>query len=359
MINERRLVDLFLKYVQIDSESRKEENFREVLEQDLRELGMEVTVDEAGNLFFALDGDEKAEPLLFTAHMDTVVPGQSIRPVMENGVIKSGGDTVLGGDDKSGIAAIVEAIRVMKEEKIPHRRVEVLFTVEEEIGLNGSRAADLGQVRSRYSIAMDGCGPMDEIVVNGAGQANVEIEITGVAAHAGNSPEKGVSAVIAAADAVSAMKLLKVDEETTANIGTVTANSPANIVCSHIRMLGEVRSRDNEKLERQLEHMRSCVEQACRKHGASFQFRAYRIYEGYRVEDEAFLAILRAAYEKLGVTPKYGVTMVGSDSNILNQRGLKAVVLPTGMTNPHALTEQLAVKDLVFTAELVLELIRL
>ena len=105
--------------------------------------------------------------------------------------------------------------------------------------------------------------------------------------------------------------------------------------------------------------MRSCVVQACRKHGASFQFRADRIYEGYRVEDEAFLAILRAAYEKLGVTPKYGVTMVGSDSNILNQGGLKAVVLPTGMTNPHALTEQLAVKDLVFTAELVLELVRL
>ena len=129
MINERRLVDLFLKYVQIDSESRKEENFREVLEQDLRELGMDVTADEAGNLFFALDGDEKAEPLLFTAHMDTVVPGQSIRPVMENGVIKSGGDTVLGGDDKSGIAAIVEAIQVMKEEGVS-------FVVNADVGRN-------------------------------------------------------------------------------------------------------------------------------------------------------------------------------------------------------------------------------
>ena len=359
MINEKRLVDSFLRYVQIDSESGQEGEFAAALQNELKEMGIEARKDEAGNLFFALNGDESAEPLLFTAHMDTVVPGKGIVPELKDGLITSGGTTVLGGDDKSGIAALIEAVRVMQEEGIPHRRVEVLFTVEEEIGLNGSRKSDLSQVKSKYSIALDGCGPMDEIVVNGAGQANVQIDIMGVAAHAGNSPEKGVSAVIAAADAVSAMKLLKVDEETTANIGTVTADSPSNIVCSHIRMLGEVRSRNPRKLEDQLEHMRSYVEAACRKHGATFEFQANRIYEGYLVEDEAFLGLLRAAYEKMGMSPRYGVTMVGSDSNVLNQRGLKAVVIPTGMTNPHALSEQLAVKDLVFTAELVLELIRL
>lgn len=146
---------------------------------------------------------------------------------------------------------------------------------------------------------------------------------------------------MAAADAVSSMRLLKIDEETTANIGSIMADNPTNIVCSHVKMAAEVRSRSKEKLDRQVRHMRDCVENACKKHGAGFRFDTTYPYASFRVEDEAFLGLVRSAYERMGVQCKCGATMVGSDSNILNEKGIVSIVVPTGMTNPHALTEQI------------------
>lgn len=360
MINEKRLLERFLEYIQIDSESGGEGAFAGRLKEEFGKMGIAAAQDRAGehagNLFVSIPGNEEQEPLLFTAHMDTVVPGRGICPKIQDGLIFSGGDTILGGDDKSGIAAVMEAVQVITERGLDHRPIEILFTVQEETGLNGSRGADLSAVRSRYSLAVDGCGPMDEIVTVGAGQANIGIEITGRAAHAGNSPEQGVSAIMAAADAVSSMRLLKIDEETTANIGSIMADNPTNIVCSHVKMAAEVRSRSKEKLDRQVRHMRDCVENACKKHGAGFRFDTTYPYASFRVEDEAFLGLVRSAYERMGVQCKCGATMVGSDSNILNEKGIISIVIPTGMTNPHALTEQISVEDLKFTAGLMLEL---
>lgn len=361
MIQKQRLIERFLDYITIDSESGNERAFADRLLADVKALGWEMTEDGAGentgNLYGFIPGESGAEPLLLTAHMDTVVPGTGICPVIREGVIYSKGNTILGGDDKSGIAAILEALEVMKENGRLHRPVELLFTVQEETGLTGSRNADTSRIKSRYSVAVDGCGKMDEIIVNGAGQGNITIDFRGVAAHAGNSPEQGVSAIMAAADAVSAMRLLKIDEETTANIGSFVAENPTNIVCSHTLLKGEVRSRKKEKLEQQIAHMRACVEQACKKYGAAASFDVTYPYESYEVRDEAFLGMVRAAYEKAGILCRDGATMVGSDSNILNQRGIASIVIPTGMTNPHALTEQIAVADMERTAEVILHMI--
>lgn len=360
MINEKRLLDRFLEYIQIDSESGGEREFADRLKKDFQKMGLEAAEDRAGehtgNLFVSIPGREGEEPLLFTAHMDTVVPGRGITPKIEDGVIRSQGDTVLGGDDKSGIAAVMEAVQVITEKGLAHRPIEILFTVQEEIGLIGSGNADLSGIKARYSLAVDGCGPMDEMVTVGAGQASIAIEITGRAAHAGNSPELGVSAIMAAADAISSMKLLKIDEETTANIGSIMADNPTNIVCSYVKMAAEVRSRSKEKLAAQVTHMKDCVENACRKHGAEYKFDTVYPYESYQVEDEVLLGLVQKAYEDMGVRCKSSATMVGSDSNTLNQKGIVSIVVSTGMTNPHALTEQIAVKDLAFTAGVMLRL---
>ena len=365
MINTKRLLDTFYDYVKIDSETGDEKEFAEHLVTELEALGLEVSGDDSGkgansttnNVFAYLAGDEALEPILFTAHMDTVIPGRGIEPYEEDGVIRSKGNTVLGADDKSGIAALVEAVRVIKEQNLHCRPVEFLFTVREESSLGGSRHADLSRIRSRNSIAMDGCGPMDEIVTRGSGQISMQAEIIGQASHAGGYPEKGISAIMVAAEAISNMKLLRVDEETTANIGSVNTNNPTNIVCDRLTLAAETRSRNAGKLEAQAAHMRDCLQKACDKYGAALHYEQTELYSSFDIPDEhPFVCFLKEKYRNLGVEAKTASTAVGSDSNILNTKGFTAVVIPTGMTTPHTKQESVKVEDLEFTAKLALEI---
>lgn len=363
MIKRDRLVDTFLDYVRIDSESRKEGKFAQRLLRDLEELGIRTWVDrvgeiidsDSGNIYAFIEGDPKLEPILFTAHMDTVVPGIGIEPYIDGDVIKSKGDTILGSDDKSGIAALMEALRVIKEQKLTCRPVELLFTICEEIGLMGSDRADLSRFKARYSVAVDGCGAMNEIVTRGSGQIRIEVDIIGKAVHAGACPEKGVSAIRVAAEAISNMKLFRIDHETTANIGMLSSENPTNIVSDHVHFLAEARSGSPEKLMLQGEHMRECLQNACDKYGAQFTCEINPSYPSYCVpENEWIVEKLKEKYKQIGIETKTTFTSVGSDSNILNCQGICSVVIPTGMTNPHALDEQIRIEDLVTTAQLLL-----
>ena len=365
MINKERLLNTFLDYVRIDSESTHEGAMAARIAADLEALGCLIYQDnsqsktgsETGNLYCTLPGTAQGEPLVFSAHMDTVVPGVGVEPVIENGVIRSKGDTILGGDDKSGVAAVVEAMRTIVEKNIPHPTIQAVFTVCEEIGLKGSQAAEFDKLAGKKVVVLDSGGDAGSIIVGAPGQYKINASILGRRAHAGVAPEEGISAIQVAAEAISNMKLLRIDEETTANIGSISANYATNIVPERLELVAEARSRNDDKLEAQVKHMVDCLQAACDKYGATLETKLTKAYSGYSYsgEDELVKAVM-AACEKVGLEPKLGTSGGGSDANVFNGNGFKAVNLGTGMAKVHTTQEEITVKNLEDIAALVLAL---
>lgn len=363
MINKERLLKTFLEYVQIDSESTHEGAIAARITQDLKAIGCRVFVDdsgektgsETGNLYCTLPGNTDGEPILFAAHMDTVVPGVGVKPIIEDGVIRSSGDTVLGGDDKSGIAAIVEALRTIVEQNLPHPTIEALFTVCEEVGLRGSRHMDYSKVTAKKAAVLDSSGDAGKIITAAPGQYKLNAAVIGRRAHAGVAPEEGISAVQVLCEAVSNMKLLRIDEETTANIGTISAQYATNIVPERAELVGECRSRRDDKLEAQGRHMMDCLQAACDKYGAALEGGLTHAYSAYSYsEEDPFVQELVAACRKAGLEPSLAASGGGSDANNMSANGLKALVLGTGMTKVHTVQEEITVRNLENTAALVL-----
>lgn len=366
MIQNERLLHTFLDYVRIDSESTREGAMAARIATDLKAIGCQIYVDdsgprtgsETGNLYCTLPGTMPGEPLLLSAHMDTVTPGNGVDPVVENGIIRSRGDTVLGGDDKSGVAAIVEAMRTVVEQGLPHPTIEAVFTVAEEIGLQGSLHLDYDRITARRAAVLDSSGPAGTIVISAPGQYKLSATVLGRRAHAGVAPEEGISAVQVLCDAVSRMKLLRIDQETTANIGTISATSATNIVPDRARLEAEARSRSDEKLEAQVRHMMDCLQTACDRFGASLEGGPTKIYSAYAFSpDDPFVADVAAACRRAGLEPRLTASGGGSDANHMNANGIQALVLGTGMHKVHTTSEELAVRDLEETAALVLALI--
>lgn len=366
MINKERLLNTFLDYVRIDSESRDEKAMAERLCADLAAIGCEIYVDNTmdktgsntGNVYATLPGTAPGEPILLCAHMDTVVPGVGVEPVVEDGIIRSKGDTILGADDKSGVAAIVEGLRAVVEQNISHPTVEVVFTVCEEIGLYGSKYMDYSRLTAKKAAVLD-AGLPGVIVSAGPGQYKIEAAVIGRKAHAGSAPEKGVSAIQVLCEAISNMKQLRIDPETTANIGSIHADYPTNIVAERATMKAECRSRDPEKLEKQAKHMEDCLHLACEKYGAALELERTKVYDSYRHdENDPFIQQMSAAMTRVGLTPKLRAGGGGSDVNNMCPHGITALMVGTGMAKVHTTQEQIAVADLESTASLVLELIK-
>lgn len=367
-MNTQRLVDTFLKYVQIDSESFSELEMANAVMADLAELGFEVHMDDcgknfgsnAGNVYGTLKGDESKEPLLFSAHMDTVKPGKGVKPVIENGVIRSDGTTILGGDDKSGIVSVIEAVRMIKEQELNHPTIEVVFTICEEVGLLGSKNLDYSRITAKKAVVLDSGGDAGTILNAAPGQIKIDGWFVGKGAHAGVAPETGISAVQIAAEAVSNMKLLRIDEETTANVGTMSAEYATNIVPEKVRFIAEARSRNDEKLAAQKAHMVKCIEDACAKFGGSWEGAVNDSYYAYHVEsDDEWMAHIVKACETIGLPVVIKASGGGSDANNMNRNGIKALVLGTGMTKVHSVNEEITIKNLEDTTRLCLQLIQM
>lgn len=366
MIKKERLLANFLSYVQIDSETLNERAMGERLVANMRAMGLEVVTDRAGetfgsngfNVFARLEGSLAGEPILLSAHMDTVVPGNGIVPIVEDGVIRSSGDTILGGDDKSGICAILEAVQTVIENNIPHRTVELLFTIGEEGGMHGIKAFDTSTLVSKRAYVFDSSGDAGKIIVEAPGQIKIFADVIGKSAHAGLAPEEGISSIIVAAKAISRMNLLRIDHETTCNIGTIKAEYATNIVPERTRIIAEVRSRNLDKLNAQAAHIRDCLQEACDEAGAKLSCELKTNYVSYRVpvESETVRQAILAA-ERIGRAAKTTQGGGGSDANILNGKGIEAIVLATGMTKVHTTNETLEVKNLEDTARWALELL--
>src|ERR687886_266439 len=274
MINEERIKNLLLELVQIDSVSREEREVAQRIKAYCEELGAEVFIDDAGSKVGGNTGNviarfpgtiAPAEPIMMSAHMDTVVPGRGVKPIVEGDIIRTDGSTVLGGDDKSGCAVIIETIRCLQEQNIPHAPIDAVFSICEEVGLLGAKHVDTSRLRARYGLVFDSDDP-GFLFTRGPSANHFEFRIHGLESHAGVAPEEGISAIKIAAEGLANMKLGRIDQETTANIGQIEGGMATNIIPNLCVLKGEARSHSEKKLEAQTEHMKKCLEDAAAKY---------------------------------------------------------------------------------------------
>jgi tripeptide aminopeptidase len=321
-------------------------------------MGLAVEEDGMHNLLARLPGT--GAPLLLNAHLDSVAPCRGVRPLVADGFVRSSGDTVLGADDLAGVAAILEGARTTLERAAPHRAAEILFTVQEEIGLRGAAAFDSGKLQAREGFTLDSGGDFGGITIGAPSQDSLYILVSGRAAHAGVAPEQGINAITVAARAVAAMPLGRIDDETTANIGSIKGGEATNIVPARVEMWGEARSHDQKKLVGQIKAMVAALEDAARELGASVQIEVTHKYDTYRLaEDTPIIQRATEALREMGIAPRFEISGGGSDVNVFAQRGLSIANLSVGYRAIHSTDEHIAVADLNQAAELVARLLAL
>ncbi|MBK6910060.1 MAG: M20/M25/M40 family metallo-hydrolase [bacterium] len=370
------MVNLFCQLVQIDSPSKQEANVADFIEKLLAPLGVKMWRDDAGakiggncgNLHVRMPArGSNAPAVLFSSHMDTVMPGLGIKPRIDGDIIRSDGTTVLGADDKAGVTAILELLQCLHESDMPHGPVEVIFDVAEEIGLMGCFQVDLSQVKAKYAIVLDG-EEMDQIIYKAPSANRMFYEIEGVAAHAGMCPERGISAIEVFAEAVSNMPLGRIDPETTANVGTIEAGRATNIVCEKLTSRAEARSHSTDKLESQTRAMSKALHDAVAKFERVIDGKPRRavLTETIKREftamdislDSLPYRVVHEAGQLVGLAMKPAAIGGGTNANVYNEKGLPAVVIGCGMCQEHTTSEHLKIDDLTKAAELCLAILK-
>lgn len=371
MIDSERIRREFGRLAAFDSESFAEGDVKEYLKHRLTDLGLSVEEDDAwktlghgnpksaGNLYAFLKGDKPGEPILFCAHMDTVSPGRNKRPVWHSdGRVTSDGTTVLGADDLSGITAVLEALTVIREDGIGHPDLEVIFSVAEEPFCRGISAFDFSKVKSKIAYVPDLEGPVGTAAVRAPTVLMLDIQIDGRAAHSGFSPEKGINALSAAAAALARTDTGRVDPDTTVNFGLIEGGTGRNIVPASVRIQGEIRSLIHEKALERAGVIREIFLEEAEKRGGSLRFSAEEAIRAYDVPaDEPVCRYFRQALADLGrEPPDFVTTLGGSDANVLNLHGIRAIVTASAMENVHTTAEYTSIGGLVRSAELILRL---
>jgi tripeptide aminopeptidase len=371
-INRERLAATFTELCQISSPSRREGAVATYLKRAFTALGADAvyeddsaarTGSECGNLIVRFDGNRPdQEGLFFSCHMDTVEPAMGIEVVRTGDLFTSKGDTVLGGDDKTGIAAVLELLTLLKEHKTPHPTLEVVVTTCEEIGLLGAKYLEYGKLQTKFGYALDSTG--NNHVVVGAPAANkIKIEINGLAAHAGLCPEAGINALALAAQALSAIRMGRLDDESTCNFGMIQGGVATNIVPEHVVLRGEVRSHSPAKLVRYTDELFAVFQKVAadwQGNPATGEKRpsvTIDIVDDYPplaiAEDAPVLLRIKKAAAACGKQLRYIVAGGGSDANIFNGFGLPTAIVATGMNKVHTVNEQLDLNDLVNLTELL------
>ena len=370
MIRQDRLIEEFMELVKVDSETGHEEEIAVVLKKKFGDLGLQVVEDDskertghgAGNLIVTMEATAggTAPKLFFTCHMDTVTPGKGIKPVLhEDGWITSDGTTILGSDDKAGLAVLLEAIKVLQEENIAHGQIQFVITAGEESGLLGARCMDPKYLDADLGYAIDSNGEIGAIAVAAPTQAKMKMKIYGKSAHAGVNPEDGISAIQVASKAISRMKLGRLDHETTANIGKFAGGGATNVVCDYVELDAEARSIVQDKVERQIEHMREALESAVKECGATCEFISEIVYPAFNFgEQDEVVQLAQRAIAGMGLSSRTFHSGGGSDANIFNGMGVPTVNLALGYEHIHTTKERIRADDMAKAAEMVISIIR-
>ena len=272
--------------------------------------------------------------------------------------IRSTGSTVLGADDKSALAQILEALAVLQERALPHGDIEIVFTSAEEKGLHGARNLDFGKIRSRFALVLDSGGSVGKLVVAAPTQVSYEMRITGRPAHAGIEPEKGISAIRVAAEIISAVPDGRISPETTANIGMISGGTATNVVSKEVVIHGELRSHDNKVLQNTRKAIVDTARKIAKKNKAGMHITEREEYQSFKIgEDDRFLKFMDSVVKGCGIKPVHTITGGGSDANIFNKQGVKTINMSTGMQEVHSHKEYILLRDLYKGSLLVLKAI--
>ncbi len=376
MINKNRLAKRFKHLVQIDSVSTEEKTIAVAIQKMVESLGAKTVFDDSaaktgsncGNLIIYFPGNVNVAPLLFSGHMDTVEPGKGVKPTLTDGIFTSDGTTILGADDKSAIAIYIEILETLNEKNISHGPIEIVLSTCEEIGLMGAKNLDYSLVSATFGYVLDSADT-EGIVVRAPAANRIEINIHGKDAHAGAKPEEGINAIVLAGKAIAGLNLGRIDHETTCNIGIIEGGIATNIVPSLVNIKGEVRSHDEKKLKK-------CTDDIVRAFTdviETYKKEASAVGDLPRVdvqvendfprthvpEDHPVVALAQKAAANLEQKMETKMTGGGADANIFFGKGILTGVLGTGMQDVHTVRENIKVDDMVRTAELLLEIIKI
>jgi tripeptide aminopeptidase len=377
MVNRERLGDLFKTLIQIDSVSKKEGAIAKTLQGIFESMGGEVLIDGAGpkvggdtgNLIARFKG-AKADivPLLLNAHMDTVQPGEGIKVLFSDGTYTSDGSTVLGADDKSALAIIIETIRILQEKMLPWGPLELVVTICEEVGLLGAKNLDYSLIKAQYGYSLDATDT-EGIVTQAPAANHIEFKVHGRDAHAGAAPEKGINAIHLASRAISEIRVGRIDDETTANIGLIEGGKATNIVPCLVTVAGEVRSHSPGRLEEETQKIVQGFERQVSDYKEAFpsddglprlEVAVRQDFSNLKIaDDHAVVTLAREAASCLGRNMKTKTSGGGSDANIFFGHGIVTSVLGTGMKDMHTVRESIRLDDMVKSVELLLEIVQL
>ena len=366
-INKKRLIDTFFRLLRIKSPSGDEKEIVKYVREILSGLGLKVEVDDSGkkygsnsgNLTAFLNGTKPGMmPLFFGAHLDTVALNGEVIPYMDNGIIRNKNTKcILGGDDKVAVAAIIEVIRYIVENNIETGDIYIIFTISEEIGVVGAKYVDMDKIGAEYGFVFDAHGDIGTIYNQAPYQNSIDAEFTGKAAHAGIEPEKGINSIKAAAIAISNIRFGRLDNETTTNIGNINGGVARNIVPENTKITLEARSLVEPKLEKVTKEMIALLEKASSNTGCKLKYKLIREYDGFKIDlKEIPIKIAFSAIKKIGIDPVVASSGGGSDINVFNSKGKRAVNLSSGMEDVHTNTEYVKTSQLEKLAQLILEI---
>jgi tripeptide aminopeptidase len=360
------VLDLFCELAAIQSPPGEERAVADVVLAYLRDCGLQPDEDDTGpttgstmgNVYVRLDPTTEGEPLLLCAHLDTVPPTAAIEPVVEDGVVRNAAGTILGADDKAAVAVMLEATRRVLAEGRPHAGIELLFTPKEEVGLIGAYAFDHTRLHARIGYVYDQAAPIGVVILGAPYSQALEVRFHGRASHSGMHPEDGRSAIAAAARAISEMRLGRVDEDSTANVGTITGGTAGNIVPEWCTFVAEARSHDERKLAGLIQEMQDAITFAAGVAECDVETNARKSYRGYRfARTDRAVELAAEALRRCGHEVTYELSGGAADANVFNERGLQCVNLANGMTEIHTPNEHIAVADLEAMVEVTLALV--
>lgn len=367
-MNTNRLVKTFCDLVRVDSIAGQERQMADTIKKKLTELGYAPEEDNAGeaiggnagNVIVKIPGSVEAEPLLFMAHMDTVEPGRGKTPVIEGDIIKTDGTTVLGSDDLAGAACILETISVLKEAKIPHGDIYAVFSIAEEEGLFGAKGLDVSKIPAKFAYILDNDGAIGSVAIKAPSYNKLRLVVKGKAAHAGLSPEDGINAIYIASKAIANLPFMgRIDDDSTCNLGVINGGRARNIVPDEVVIEGEVRSISDDKLDMYTDRLVMAFRNMVEKEGGTSDIYVEKSYGGYSIaEDHPITELIKKASDPLNISVYLHSTGGGSDTNIINEKGIPAVNISVGMTNAHSTSEQIAISDMEKACSLVIEIIR-
>ena len=360
------VVSLFTELASVPSPPGDERAVTDQVAAYMRDLGLEVSEDDAGsrigsnagNLYARVEATDGGTPLFLCAHLDTVPPEAGIDPVLEDGVIRNAAGTILGADNKSAVAVMLEATRRILSENRPHGGLELLFTPMEETGLHGAAAFDEERLHARIGYVYDQAAPIGEVILGAPYAHSMEVKIHGRAAHSGMYPEEGRSAIAAAAKAIADFKLGRVDEESSANVGLISGGTAGNIVPEWCSFLAEARSHDSQKLADLVREMLEAATFAASLEDCQVETEVHKSYNGYQFKrDDDAVRIASSALERSGFEPSYTLSGGAADANVFNERGLACVNLANGMAEIHTPDEHIAVADLERMVDVTIALV--